>query len=284
MIRAYCEPDGIEETLAMLAEDEESRVMAGGQSLMVLVRQGLVQPSRLLSLHRVAEMSGIEAEGAEIRIGAMATYREIASSVEAAGLGALVEACRLVGPIPVQNAGTAGGSICHNAPGADIPPALLALDAVAEVRSAGGGERRLPLTDFFRGYFETALEAADLLVAVRVPRPAPGAVSGYLKFNYRLIDMAMVGGAVAVRRHDGIARDVRIALGGVDAVPFRALAAEAALEGMSLDRLTLAEAGHLAAHDREPISDVHCSGAYRRRVIPVLVRRAFEQTLPGLAP
>jgi CO/xanthine dehydrogenase FAD-binding subunit len=164
-----------------------------------------------------------------------------------------------------------------------VPPALLALDASAEVRSVGGGERGMPLTDFFRGYFETALENRDLLVAIRVPQPAPGAVSSYLKFNYRLIDMAMVGVAVALRVESGIARDVRIALGGVDAVPFRSLAAEAALEGNPLDRQSLAEAGHQAAEDREPISDVHCSGAYRRRVIPVLLRRAFAQALPGRA-
>jgi CO/xanthine dehydrogenase FAD-binding subunit len=283
VIRAYCEPESVEETLGLLAEEEESRVMAGGQSLLVLLRQGLAQPSRLVSLHRVAEMSRVEAADVEVLIGAMATYRQIASSPDAAGLRALVEACRLVGPIPVQNAGTAGGSICHNAPGADAPPALLALDAVAEVRSAGGGDHCLPLTDFFRGYFETVLETTDLLVAIRVPKPVPGAVSSYLKFNYRLIDMAMVGVAVSLRHEDGIARDVRIALGGVDAVPFRALAAEAALEGSTLDRPRLAEAGHLAAEDREPISDVHCSGGYRRRVIPVLVRRAFAQALPGLA-
>ena len=277
MSTAYVEPRSVDEAVGLLAEDEESRPLAGGQSLMVLLRQGLSQPSRLVSLHGIPDLARVTATD-EVLVGSMVTYREAAESPDLRPLAALEDACRLVGPIPVQNAGTPGGSICHNAPGADVPPALLALDAAAVVRSPAG-ERRIALTDFFEGYFETALRPRDLLTAIAIPRPAQGTVSAYLKFNVRLVDMALVGVAVALRLEGGVTRDVRVALGGVAAVPFRAVAAERVLEGRAPEPGLVQEAGRVAASERELVSDLHGSASYRRRVIPVLVRRAFEQAL-----
>lgn len=275
---AYFEPGSLAEALGLLAEDEDARPLAGGQSLMVLLRQGLVQPARLVSLQAISELGKVETSESELRIGAMVTYREAAESSKLQHLGALQDACRLIGPIPVQNAGTPGGSLCHNAPGADVPPALLALDAEAVVCSRAG-ERRIPLATFFQGYFETALRPGELLTAVAVPAPQAGSAGAYLKFNYRRIDMALVGVAVRFGLEGGVARNVRLALGGVDSVPFRALAAEAFLEGMALEPSAVREAGRLAAEDRELVSDVHASASYRRRVIPALVRRAFDKAL-----
>lgn len=276
MTLTYVEPDTVEEAVALLAEDDSSKVLAGGQSLMVLMRQGLLAPSRLVSLQRIPELGRVQVQpDGSIWIGSMATYREVAEQASLL-LPALGHACRRVGPIPVQNVGTPGGSLCHNAPGADVPPALLALDAEAVVRSSTG-ERSVPLAGFFRGYFETVVEPADVLIGVRVPMPADGAASAYVKFNFRLIDMAVVGVAVAFTQDGGVCRDVRIAVGGMCAIPFRALAAEQALEGRSLAGDVIAEAGRLAAAEREPVSDVHASAAYRRRVAPVIIKRAFER-------
>jgi CO/xanthine dehydrogenase FAD-binding subunit len=280
MTLAYYEPETVAEAVELLAEDPDSRLLAGGQSLMVLIRHGLVAPSRLVSLQRVTGLDRVEVQrDGSIWIGAMATYRQVADAVDGL-LPALAAACRQVGPIPVQNAGTAVGSVCHNAPGADVPPALLVLDAEAVVRSPQG-ERRIPVNEIFRGYFETVLEPADVLEGLLVPKPRPGALSGYLKFNYRLIDMAMVGVGVALARDGGVCRGVRIALGGTDAVPYRCPAAERALEGRPLSAEAIAESGRLAAAERDPISDVHCSGDYRRRVIPVILKRALEQATAG---
>ena len=280
MTLAYVEPDTVEEAVALLAEDEGSKVLAGGQSLMVLLRQGLVAPSRLVSLQRIPELGRIQLlPDGSLRVGCMATYREVAGQAGRL-LPAVADACRQVGPIPVQNVGTPGGSLCHNAPGADVPAALLALDAQAVVRS-GAGERTIPLAGFFRGYFETVLEPAELLVGIHVPKPAVGATSAYVKFNFRLIDMAIVGVAVAFRRDGEVCLDVRIAVGGVAEVPFRARAAEQALEGRALTAAVVAEAGRLAATEREPVSDVHASAAYRRRVTPVIVKRALERAAGG---
>lgn len=276
MTLAYVEPDTVDEAVALLAEDEGSKALAGGQSLMVLLRQGLVAPSRLVSLRGIPGLGRVQVRpDGSIRVGCMATYREVA---EQAGrlLPAVGDACRQVGPVPVQNVGTAGGSLCHNAPGADVPAALLALDAEAVVHS-GAGERTIPLAGFFRGYFETVLEPAEVLVGIHVPGPPADATSAYVKFNFRLIDMAIVGVAVAFRRDGGVCRDVRIAVGGVAAVPFRALAAEQALEGRSPTADVVAEAGRLAATEREPVSDVHASAGYRRRVTPVIVKRALDR-------
>jgi carbon-monoxide dehydrogenase medium subunit len=276
----YCEPETVAEAVALLAESEDSKLLAGGQSLMVLIRHGLVAPSRLISLQRVAQLHdvGPKPDGS-IWIGAMATYRQVAREVGTL-LPGLADACIQVGPIPVQNVGTLGGSICHNAPGADVPPALLALDAEAVVRSQAG-ERAIPLAEFFLGYFETVLGPGDVLVAIRVPKPAAGAVSGYLKFNYRLIDMAMVGVAVAAVRDEAAWCHVRIAIGGTATVPYRVPSAERVLEGQPLTDQLIGGAGRVAAAEREPISDVHCSGAYRRRIIPVVFKRALERASAG---
>jgi len=273
---AYVEPTTLEQALDLLAEDEEARPLAGGQSLMVLLRLGLARPRSLISLQTIPGLDGIVQEGDRLRIGPMVTYRRLTDGSEVPVPDALRDACELVGPIPVQNAGTLGGSLCHNAPGADVPPALLALGAEAVIRSPSG-VRVLPLSSFFRGYFETALRPGELLTAITVP----GAISSsaYLKFSYRMIDMAMVGVAVAFRLEGGVARNVRIALGGVDAVPFRATTAEAAVEGLPLEPEILRDAGRLAAEERAAVSDIHASGAYRRRIIPPLVRRAFEKAM-----
>jgi carbon-monoxide dehydrogenase medium subunit len=273
---AYSEPDTVAEAAALLADDDEAKILAGGQSLMVMIRHGLVAPSRLVSLQRVDGLTEIAAEPeGSTWIGAMATYRQVAEAVRAS-LPGLAQACLEVGPLPVQNVGTPGGSICHNAPGADVPPALLALDAEVIVESTTG-RRTIPLADFFAGYFETVLSPVEVLVGLRVPRTAPGTASGYVKFNYRLIDMAMIGVGVAVRVEDEVCRGVRIALGGTAAVPYRCPTAEGSLEGRPLTRERIAEAGHLAAEERELVSDLHCSADYRRRVIPVILRRALER-------
>ncbi len=275
---AYVEPTTLEQALDLLAEDEEARPLAGGQSLMVLLRLGLARPRSLVSLQAIPGLDDVVREDGRLRIGPMVTYRRITDGPGVPMPDALRDACGLVGPIPVQNVGTLGGSLCHNAPGADVPPALLALDAEAVVRPSSGA-RALPLSDFFRGYFETALRPGELLTAITMPAPGTASSSAYLKFSYRMVDMAMVGVAVAFRLESGIVRDVRIALGGVDVVPFRARTAEAALEGRPLEPGALRDVGRLAAEERAAISDVHASGAYRRRIIPPLVRRAFEKAM-----
>ncbi|MBI4233286.1 MAG: xanthine dehydrogenase family protein subunit M [Chloroflexi bacterium] len=275
------EPESVDEALGLVSRyGEDAKVLAGGQSLMVLIRQRLVSPSCLVSLHRTAGLNTITTAPDGISLGAMATYREVASSpVIYERYGALVEACKLVGPIPVQNAGTVGGSICHNAPGADVPPVLLALDAQAKVRGPKG-ERTIPLTDFFMGYFETALTPQELLVGIAVPPPPPNTVGAYIKFNYRLIDMSLVGVAVTLSLDQkNTCRHVRITLGGVTNVPFRAYRAEGLLEGQRLSHQAISEAAHVAAEERELISDLHCSAEYRKKVIPPVVRRAFRQAV-----
>jgi len=278
----YHEPLSTVEALELLDRyGDQAKILAGGQSLMVLIRSGLVTPAHLVSLRRVrASDSLVVSPEGRSSIGCMATYRDVSRTPAVLNqFSALADACRMVGPIPVQNMGTLGGSLCHNAPGADVPPALLAFDATAEVEDSSGPSA-IPLTEFFRGYFETVLSSNQLLIAISLPPPPAGSISAYIKFNYRLIDMAFIGVAV-VASFDatGSCQRARIAIGGVDSVPFRVRAAELALEGRQLDAEAIAEAGRLVAEDRETISDFNCSATYRKRVLPVIVRRAFASAL-----
>ncbi|MBI4591715.1 MAG: FAD binding domain-containing protein, partial [Candidatus Rokubacteria bacterium] len=234
----------------------------------------------LISLHRIPQLKGIGSSPEGASIGAMATYRAVrASPLVREKYGILAQASGLVGPIPVQNEGTVVGSTCHNAPGADVPPALLALDATAKAVGPRG-ERSIPLASYFTGFIETALAPDELLVAITLPPPPRHVRGAYVKFNYRLIDLALVGAAVVLALDkEKKCHLVRVALGGVSNTPVRAYAAERILEGQPLTQEAIAEAARVAAEGHELLSDVHCSAAYRRKVIPPVVRRAFQQAL-----
>jgi carbon-monoxide dehydrogenase medium subunit len=278
----YQDPDRLEDALALLARHgDEAKIVAGGQSLMVMLRQGLLSPSVLVDLVRIRGLAGIDRIDGEVRIGAMTTIRTLEKDARITALfPALAEAAAAVGPLQVRNMGTLGGNTAHNALGADPPPALLALDTRATVQSATG-QRTLPVEALLTGYFETALAPDELIVEFTFPVLPTGTRGRYLKFATRAVDMALVGIAAVLRRADGGVVDVRIAIGGAAPAPFRAHTAETFLRGEQWSDGALREAGRLAALDADPLSDVHGSADYRRWLVRHLVPRALAVAANG---
>jgi carbon-monoxide dehydrogenase medium subunit len=251
------------EALALLAEHgDDAKLLAGGHSLLPMMKLRLATPEVLIDIGRVDELSGIAADGGDLVIGATTRHAELAASeLVRRQAPLLAHAAAQVGDPQIRHRGTIGGSLAHADPAADLPMALVALGGSVELRGPDG-TRTVSADDFFTGYFETALEPGELLTAVRVPA-APGQPWGYQKFIRRANDWAIVGAA---------ATGGRIALANMGPVPVRARAAEAALAGGA----SPAEAAELAAEGTSPGEDIHADRAYREHLARVLTRRALE--------
>jgi aerobic carbon-monoxide dehydrogenase medium subunit len=242
---------------------DEAKLLAGGHSLLPMMKLRLAAPSVLIDIGRVAELAGIVAEGDDLVIGATTRHADVASSeLVRSQAPLLAHSAAQVGDPQIRHRGTIGGSLAHADPAADLPMALTALGGSVELRGPGGA-RLVAAEDFFTGFFETALEPDEILAAVRVPR-RPGAPWGYQKFVRRANDWAIVGAA---------AIDGRIALANMGPVPLRASAAERALGAGA----SAAEAADLAAEGTSPGEDMHADRAYRQHLARVLTRRALEQ-------
>jgi carbon-monoxide dehydrogenase medium subunit len=278
-------PHSLEEALSQRAEyGRDALPLAGGQSLLVMLRNKLIDPQVLLDLEPLGELRGIQARANGVSIGAMTTFFDLLSSSDVQhAVPILAQAAGKVGSTAIRNLGTIGGNLCHNEPGADLPPALLALNASVELRSRKG-IRNVPLTEFFRGYFETAVEADEILSRVEIPTLPEGARGAYTKHSISPEDLAIAGVAVVLvpdGKNPVSARILRIGLGGVAPVALRALKAEAALNGRALTDEAIGAAAEIAASEAEPMSDPHASADYRRKMVKVLVRRALAAAIEG---
>jgi len=241
---------------------DDAKLLAGGHSLLPMMKLRLAQPAVLIDIGQVEELTGITADGDELVIGATTRHAELAASeLIRAGAPLLAHAAAQVGDPQIRHRGTIGGSLAHADPAADLPMALVALGGSVELRGPGGS-RVVGADDFFAGYFETALAEDELLAAVRVPS-RPGVPWGYQKFVRRANDWAIVGAA---------AIDGRIALANMGPKPLRATAAEQALAGGA----SPAEAAELAAEGTSPGEDIHANRSYRQHLARVLTRRALE--------
>jgi len=246
----------------MASLGDEAKLLAGGHSLLPMMKLRLATPSALIDLGRLTELARVSADGDELVIGAMTRHADLAASeLVRADAPLLAHAAAQVGDPQIRHRGTIGGSLAHADPAADLPMALLALGGSVEAQGPAG-TRRIAADDFFAGFFETSLAPDELLTAVRVPR-RPDAAWGYQKFVRRANDWAIVGVAAV---------GGRIALANMGPAPLRASAAEQALaEGASI-----ADAAGLAADGTEPGEDMHADGEFRRHLARVLTRRALE--------
>ncbi|HEV8725072.1 MAG TPA: xanthine dehydrogenase family protein subunit M [Candidatus Binatia bacterium] len=277
--RKLVRPDTLDEALGQREHYQKDALpIAGGQSLLVLLRNKLIDPKVLIDLERLGELRGLRRRTEGMSIGAMTTIDNLASSSEVrAAIPILSQAASKVGSTAIRNLGTIGGNLCHNEPGADLPPALLAVDAVAELRSTKK-TRKVPLREFFRGYFETAVAPDELLCGIDIPNLPGGASGVYLKHAISAEDLAIAGVAIVLipdEKRSRVAREIRIGLGGVAPVPFRASKAENVVRGVALDDAVVREAGEIASSEAEPMTDPHGSADYRRKMVKVLVRRAI---------
>lgn len=280
MVSNYFQPESLEEALKLLKRHgKNAKVLAGGTDLVPLLKRKELAPEYIISINSVPGLKGITQDGqGGLKIGAATTYAELlSSSIVRDRYPALVDAAQDVAAAQVRNLGTIGGNLCHAAPSADMSPPLIILGAKAEI-AGPKGRRTIPLEEFFRGPNRTALKANEMLVAIQVPSPGPGAGAAYLKLGARrAMEIAMVGVAAWVRLKDGLCQEARIALGAVAPKPIRAIKAEQLLWGKGLSSEVIGEAAAQAAKEAKPISDVRCSADYRRQMVRVLAGRALNK-------
>jgi carbon-monoxide dehydrogenase medium subunit len=272
----YLKPSTVEDAAAALAEaGDEAKVLAGGQSLLPLLRLRMAAPSLLVDLGGLAQLRGVRLEDDVLAIGAMTTHAEVAASdVVRAEAPLLAAAAGGVGDRQVRHRGTLGGALAHADPAGDLPAVAVALDAQL-VLAGTGGRRTVSAGEFFTDYFTTALAGDELLVEVRVPRLA-GWGAHYEKFHRTAQSWATVGVAAAVRRDNGSIAEARVALTNVGPTPVRAVAVEQALAGADASAEAIAAAAANAAEGTNPTSDLAASAEFRKHLARVLTRRAVH--------
>jgi carbon-monoxide dehydrogenase medium subunit len=275
----YLRPGTLKEALAMYAEHDDCKVICGGQSLLIIMRQGMIAPEYLLDIKHVKELDYIKFDKKDgLKIGATTTHRSLEKSdVVKKNYPALVAMENKLASIQVRNWGTIGGNLAHADPAGDPAPVLIALKADIKVGGAKG-DRTMPLEDFFVDYFETTLDKGELVLEVQVPLPEPKTGAAYQKFNLLESDMGVVAVAASVTLNGGgKCKDARIILGNAGPTPKRVKRAEELLVGKAYDEGLFAEAGTIASEDCEPVADIHASEEHRRHLLGVLTKRMLKQ-------
>ncbi|MEU3146197.1 MULTISPECIES: xanthine dehydrogenase family protein subunit M [unclassified Streptomyces] len=269
----YARPTGLDEALRVLADGgEEAKVLAGGQSLLPLLRLRLAFPELVVDIGRVPGLRGVREDGGTLVIGAMTTHHEVVRDpLVRRHAGLLAAATRTVADPAVRHRGTLGGSLVHADPAADLPAAVLAMDGELVVAHPAG-RRTVPAREFFVNYLETVLAPDELLVEVRVPK-TDGWGFHYEKFHTVAQSYAIVGVAALVRRDNGRIAEARVGLSNMGATPLRATAAERALAGCD-DASAVARAAQSAPDGTQPPQDTSGSPEYRAHLAQVLTRRA----------
>jgi carbon-monoxide dehydrogenase medium subunit len=270
----YARPSTLDEAVSALAEGgEDAKALAGGQSLLPLLRLRMAAPSLLIDLGDIDELRGVREDGDELVIGAMTTHAALlADPLVRRYAPVLADAVATVADRQVRHRGTFGGSLSHADPAGDLPTVAIVADAVLEI-AGSTGRRTVAASDFFVDYLTTVLEPGELLVSARVPK-RPDWAASYLKFNRVAQAWAMVGVAVTVRRVNGTIAEARVALTNMGPTPVRARAVEEALAGAPATRSAVNAAAARAGEGTHPTSDVSASAEYRLHLAEVLTARA----------
>jgi carbon-monoxide dehydrogenase medium subunit len=270
----YVAPESLDETIAALNDGgEDAKLLAGGHSLLPLMKLRLAAPTLLVDLRKVPGLGAIQREDGTFRLGAMVRHADLERSRE---LGLAARVAGTIADQQVRNRGTVGGSLAHGDPASDMPAVLLACEGSVTARGPDG-QREIGSADLFEDYLTTALDPAEVLTEVRLPEMA-GYGFGYQKFNRRQEDWAMVAVCALVKKAgDGSCEDVRIGLTHMGSVPLRATAAEEALRGQPLDADRIAQAADQAAEGTDPPSDLNTTPDYKRHLARVLCRRALTE-------
>jgi aerobic carbon-monoxide dehydrogenase medium subunit len=271
----YTAPESLDDALKALADGgEDAKVLAGGHSLLPLMKLRLAAPTLLVDLRKVPGLRGVERTNGGWRIGAMTRHADLQTNGD---LGIVASAASLIADQQVRNRGTIGGSIAHGDPASDLPTVLLALDGTVTIMSGGGNTREVAASDMFQDYLTTAVGPGEILTEIHLPA-MEGWGHGYQKFNRRAEDWAMVGVVALVKKAgDGSCEDVRIGLTHMGSTPLRATAAENALRGQGLDAQSIANAAEQAAEGTDPPGDLNATPDYKRHLAQVLTRRALEE-------
>ena len=272
----YYRAKSVAEAAELLRSKADAKLLAGGHSLLPAMKLRVAGPAALVDIGRIAELRGIKTAGGALLIGALTTHAEIAASAEVRNACPLLtETAGQVGDIQVRNRGTIGGSIAHADPAADLPAALLALEAKVTA-SDGRASREIAAADFFVDLFTTALRPGEIVTSISVPRQGAGLGAAYLKHRHPASSYAVVGVAALVEIAGGKCGSIALAVGGVTVKPVRATTAEQALTGRTADDAAFAAAAENvrdAIHD--PLSDLYASGEYRTHLAVVMTKRAL---------
>jgi aerobic carbon-monoxide dehydrogenase medium subunit len=275
------QPSSLDEAVALLSgASEETKIISGGTALVIMLKNRLIAPTTLLSLGRLSELRNIRHEpGTGLRIGALVTLREAEHSALVREKNpTLADTFAKVGNVRVRNAATVGGNLSEADYASDPPCVLVAMRARVTARRPKGA-REIPLTDLFKGFYETALAPDEILTELIVPDPLPGSRSVYIKYVSRSSeDRPCVGMAALLETQaDGTCKDLRLVAGAVSEIPQEIAAAEERARGQRLTGALIDEIAQAYADAIEPLSDLRGSAWYRKQIIRVLARRAMQQ-------
>ena len=278
----YFAPKTVDEALSLLSQYKDAKIIAGGQSLLVILKQRLIAPEYLIDIKGISALDYINYDqGKGLRMGALTLHRAIEKSPAIQKhFGVLSEMERNLATIQTRNWGTIGGNLCHGDPAGDPAPVLIALGAKLKLASSRG-ERIVAMEEFSKDYLEVALEPDEMLTEIQVPIPPPHTGTAYEKLMVMKGDMGIIGAAVSItlRPGDGVCEDARIALGSAASVPLRTREAEKRLIGKVINDALLAEAAEVASAEADPPADVHGSVEYRREMVKVFIGRAGMMAL-----
>jgi len=271
----YKRVGSVDEAISALGQGgEDAKLLAGGHSLIPLMKLRLAAPSLLIDIGGIGELRGFDRANGGWRIGALTTHAMLQTADE---MGVVAHAASLIADQQVRNRGTIGGSMAHGDPASDMPTVALALEGEVEVKGAGG-ERRIAATDLFQDFLTTALARDEVLTAVHLPA-MDGYGWGYQKFTRRAEDWAMVGVVALVKDNGGTCEDVRIGFTHMGTTPLRATAAEEALRGQSISDESIASAADAAAEGTDPPGDLNATTEYKQHLARVLTKRALQEAV-----
>ena len=273
----YHRASSVSEAVQMLTDNEGAKVLAGGHSLIPMMKLRLAAPAALVDIGHIEALKGISANDTGLSIGGMTTFTEIASSdLVKKHAPLLAEGAGLVGDPAVRNRGTIGGNVSHGDPASDLPTVLAALGATFNV-TGPSGERSIAASEFSTGLLETALKEHEILTSVSVPSIPSGSGSAYIKFPHPASRYAVVGAAAIITTQGDSCSSARVAVGGVETMPTRALSVESALAGSDLSEEALDVAAAALSNDfkGDPMSDIFASAEYRRAMAAVYLRRVL---------
>ena len=273
----YFAPETLDEAISLLDEHgPEAVVLAGGQSLIPLMKLSLAFPEYVVDINRIPGLADISEDNGILRIGSLVREADLDSSeVVRAKYPILHDTTAVIADPLVRNMATVGGNLAHGDPANDHPATMLALGAqVAAVGSSG--ERVIPVSDFFEGPLTTALDQGEILTEIRVPTPPQGSGGAYLKLERKVGDYATAGVAVVITATDGVCQQAGIGLTSAGPIPVKARTAESFLVGKSLDDETIREAAQLASQESQPSADLRGSEEYKRDMVRVLAGRAIR--------
>lgn len=275
----YYRAGSIAEAQQLLRQHPGAKLLAGGHSLIPLMKMRLATPPSLIDISRIPDLKGFSSSGPTLRIGALTTHAELAASpLLASKCPMLAEAAGAIGDAQVRNVGTIGGNIAHADPASDLPTVLLALDAT--IHAVGPkGERTIPIGDFFQGMMTTALGPDEILTVIDVPSRQAGQGMAYVKFSHPASRYAVIGAAAALSMKDGLCTAARVAIGGLLPVPVRCPGVERAIEKQPVSPESVTRAAAEVSRALTPaghvMGDIFASAEYRQAMAPVYVGRAL---------